>query len=156
MGIRNAPFCFQSLLSAILSRFTFRFALVYMDDILVYSSMIEDHFSNLESVFQLLRDPNIKLKRSKCTFGVDQIQYFGFTINQSGISPSPDKVSTIKSFPPPKTKTNVHSFVGMAQFLRKFIQNFSHIARPHFQIMSPSTPFLWTPECQTAFDTLKC
>ena len=67
MGIRNAPFCFQSILSAILSRFTFRFALVYMDDILVYSSTVEDHFSNLESVFQLLHDANLKLKRSKCT-----------------------------------------------------------------------------------------
>ena len=155
MGISSAPRSFQAVLNAIFANVSYKFILVYMDDLLIYSRTFEEHMSHLDQVFRLLESANLKLKRPKCHFCTSSIEYLGFVINSRGISPSAGKVEAIRSFPVPATKSKLRSFIGMAQFLRKFIRNFSKIAKPLFELMSPKTKYIWSEECQKAFDELK-
>lgn len=155
MGQKNSPRCFQALMDMVLNKVAFKHSVCYMDDIVVYSPDVPTHFRDLAEVFDLLRAANLKLKRSKCTFGLDQIKYLGFIISAHGISPCPSKVAAIRDFPVPKTVKDVRSFCGLAQFYRKFIQNFSGIARPMFDLLKDKTPFIWSPECDKAFQSLK-
>ena len=155
MGLKNSPRSFQVLMDLVLAKVRFRIAICYMDDIVIWSQTFEDHMNHLEQVLILLRKANLKLKRKKCTFGVDRLRYLGFMIHEQGISPCEDKVEAIKSFPIPQNVRQVRSFVGMAQFYRKFIKDFATIARPLYNLMKAHVKFSWTNDCQLSFETLK-
>ena len=155
MGLKNSPRAFQSLMDVVLSKVAYKTALCYIDDIIIYSRTFEKHLSHLAEVFQLLRGAKLKLKRSKCKFGVGRIKYLGFIISEEGISPCDDKISAIKTFPVPINIRDVRSFCGLAQFYRKFIKNFAGIARPLYNLLKGGVKFIWSSECQQAFDTLK-
>ena len=155
MGMTNSPRSFQALMDLVLASVRYKTAICYMDDVIIYSRNFSDHLSHIRDVFTLLRKANLKLKRQKCKFGLNKIRYLGFIINKDGISPCNDKIAALKSYPQPKTKRQVRSFIGACQFYRKFIQKFSKIARPLFDLMSPKTKFVWSDECTVAFDKLK-
>lgn len=155
MGQKNSPRCFQALMDLVLNKVAFKSTIAYMDDIIVYSGDAHAHMSDLAEVFELLRAANLKLKRSKCTFGVNKIKYLGFIISDKGISPCMDKVAAIKTFPVPKNVKDVRSFCGLAQFYRKFIENFAGIARPMYDLLKDKAKFEWSPECEEAFQKLK-
>ena len=155
MGLCSSSQAFQSLINLILQNLQYKCAIPYLDDILCLSPSIEQHFIDLEDIFIALRKGNLKLKSSKCEFFLKEMTFLGMIITPEGILPSPDKVSKVHSFPTPRTTKDVRSFTGLAQFYRKFIKNFSKIARPLFELQQKDADFIWTDECEEAFNKLK-
>ncbi len=102
-----------------------------------------------------LRAANIKLKASKCHFAYPQVTDLGHIVSRNGIQPDPDKISAAKDFPVPKKVKDVRSFLGLANYYRRFIHNFAKIAAPLTALLRKNVKFHWTDDCQHAFNTLK-
>ena len=139
----------------VLRGLNWKICLIYIDDIIIFSRSFDDHMANLHLVFSRLRDAHIKLKASKCHFAFSKISYLGHIVSRDGIQPNPDKISAVQDFPIPKRVKDVRSFLGLANYYRRFIEHFSKIAKPLTQLLQKNVKFQWTDECQNAFDRLK-
>lgn len=153
-GLSNAPAVFQELMSIVLQDLD-KFAVAYLDDILIYSSSLTDHLSHIQQVFDRLRQHGLKLKLKKCHFLQAETNYLGFIINQNGIKPDPKKVEAIASVSAPTSVREVRGFIGMCSYYRRFIPNFSEIAKPIIALTKKYSKFKWTDDCQRAFKYLK-
>ena len=131
------------------------FILVFLDDIFVYSKSEEEHAEHLRKTFEILRDHKLYAKMSKCFFAKDKLVYLGRVISKDGIHIDPDKVKTIVEWPTPKSVRDVRSFLGLAQYERAHIRDFSKIASPLTELTRKDKGFSWSNVCQIAFDTLK-
>lgn len=127
----------------------------YLDDILVYSETLEDHLTHLRKVIDRLMSANLKLKPAKCMFMRKRVEYFGHTITASGLKPQPHLTDAVQKFPTPDNVQAVRRFLGMTSYYRRFITNFAKIAQQLHHLMAKDVPFLWSPECEAAFVTLK-
>ena len=107
-----------------------RDCLVYLDDIIIFSSTFEEHIDRLTAVFFRLQEHNLKLKASKCEFMMSQVINLGHIVSQEGIQTDPEKTSAIWDWPVPQNIKDVRSFLGFMGYYRRFIQNFARIARP--------------------------
>jgi len=116
---------------------------------------LEDHNKRLEEELQRLRENNLKLQPDKCKFLRKETIYLGHIISENGISPDPSKLTAIKEFPTPKKVKDIQSFIGLAGYYRKFIADFSKVAKPLTKLMKKTEKFEWTAEQQNAFKTLK-
>ena len=154
-GLVNAPSQFQREMNRILSGLIGKICFVYIDDVIVYSKNPEDHPKHLEQVFQRLREHSLQLKQSKCCFGLPKVQLLGHTVSAEGTKPQVEKVEAILQMEPPSDARGVRRFLGMAGYYRRFIPRFSEIACPLTELTKTKQPFLWTPECEEAFQTLK-
>ena len=154
-GLTNAPAVFQELMNNVLKGIRNKFAMAYIDDILVYSETYEDHIRHLSEVFLRLEKANLKLKASKCEFLKDKVHYLGHVISQNGIEPNPDKVASIKTMAPPTNVRGVRSFLGAVGYYMKFIPQFAQIARPLVLLTKKNNRFVWGADCQSSFETLK-
>ncbi|CAG5134263.1 unnamed protein product [Candidula unifasciata] len=154
-GLRNSPPVYMRLVDQVLNGLQ-KFALAYVDDILVFSSgSVEDHLEHVERVFDRLREHDVKLKLNKCNFLKTETKYLGFVINRQGIQPDQEKVKAIQELPHPTNVKEVRGFIGMCGYYRRFIPNFSQIAEPMINLTQKYARFRWTDECQAAFDFLK-
>lgn len=167
-GLCNSPATFQRLMEACFSEENFEILLLYLDDILVFSKSIEEHFARLDIVFSKLKQHGLKMKPSKCWFFQKSVKYLGHIVSSEGISTDPDKTAAVKSWAKPTTEKELRSFLGMAGYYRRFVKDFSKIARPLHELTSGgkkstkkkkvkriSIPESWTKECDDAFETLK-
>ena len=154
-GLCGAPSAFQNAMNIVLKPFLGRFAYVFLDDIIVYSSSLEEHLEHLKKVFDKLREANLRLKPSKCKFVVPQVEFLGHVISAKGITPNADKVQVIRGLKTPSTVREVRSFLGMASYYRKFIHHFSEIAGPLIHLTRKHARFKWSEECEKAFQELK-
>lgn len=154
-GLCNAPGTFQRLMECVLRGLTWQIALIYLDDVLVYSRTFDDHLQHLRLVFDRFRTAGLKLKPSKCHFGQKQVNYLGHVITRDGIQPDPEKIKVVQEYPVPGTVKDVRAFMGLTNYYRKFVKDFAHIASPLHDLTKKGAAFLWTEECQTAFETLK-
>ena len=152
-GLANAPSMFQELMSEVLQGLDFCFA--YIDDILIHSRTLEEHFNHIEQVFGRLRQHGLKLKLKKCNFVQKKTSYLGFVISENDIKPDADKVEAIQQMQTPTTVKHIRSFIGMCSYYRRFLPNFSEIASPLIALTKKHARFNWTNVCQTAFDELK-
>ena len=98
----------------------------------------------------------MKLKPSKCHFARTSVNFLGFVVSSSGILPDPDKLEAVKSFPTPASVKEVCSFLGLCNYYRRFVENFAKIASPLNRLTRKNVPFVWDPDCETAFQDLKC
>jgi len=130
-------------------------ALAYVDDVLCYSGSVEEHFVDLREIFQRFRDSKIKLNAKKCTFLLPEIVFLGNLENAKGIGPDPAKVSAMLEFPPPTNQKKLKGALGMFQFYKKFIPNYSTIVIPINRLLLQKAIFRWTKVEQEAFDCLK-
>ena len=153
-GLMNAPGLFTQLISQVLEGYE-SFTTGYIDDILCFSESLEDHFQHLEMVFRRLREHGLKLKPTKCSFLQSETSYLGFRVTQDGIKPEEDKVEAIRQLQPPSSKKEIRSFIGSCSYYRKFLPNFSGVAKPLIDLTKKSTHFKWGEEHQNAFDSLK-
>ena len=128
-GLSLSPSYFVEYMSQILKPHR-EYATSWMDDILIWSQTISDHFRHLRALFQCIREANLKLKLPKCNFFRLSLKYVGYIISANGISPDPEKISVIKDMKPPTTITGVRSFLGAVNFYRRFIPDFAKLARP--------------------------
>lgn len=153
-SLTNAPCTFQGLMNQVFRHIARKCVLVFFDDILVYSPTWEQHLQHLEEVFAVLRKHQLFLKPSKCTFGATVVKYLGHFISAAGVSTDPSKIKAVEQWPTPTTQKQLRSFLGLANYYRRFIQGYSIIARP-LTNMFKKDGFLWCSEAVAAFDALK-
>ncbi|VDI63928.1 Hypothetical predicted protein [Mytilus galloprovincialis] len=154
-GMMNSPLTFQCLMTKVLKDLNFKIALVYIDDILIFSKNFEDHLNHLQQVFSNLREANLKLNPEKCKFATRTIKYLGHVISKDGIRVNPENTEKVKDFSRPTTAKQVKSFLGMANYYRKFVKDYAHIAAPLTKLLKKDQRFKWTSECDIAFQNLK-
>ena len=154
-GLCNAPASFMMLMNDILHEYLDKFVVVFLDDILVYSKSLQEHEKHLSMVLERLREHKLYAKASKCDFFQKQLEYLGHDVSVEGIKVSSCKVKAIQEWPIPKTVKQVRSFVGLANFYRKFIKGFSAIAKPLTELTKKDVPFEWKEEHDLAMKTLK-
>ena len=154
-GLKSATATFQRLLETILGNMRFTSCLVYVDDLIVYAKDFETNIARLRDLFDKLRGANLKVKGKKCHFFQTSVEYLGHKISGSGIETCADKVQAIKDWEIPRTKKAVRSFLGVTGFYRRFIEHYSTIAKPLTLLTADKADYVWTPECQVAFDCLK-
>src|SRR5215469_4142133 len=154
-GLCNAPATFSRLMDLVLSGLSLSICLVYLDDILVFSRTVEEHAERLELVFQRLRKANLKLKPSKCSLLQTEVSFLGHRISADGITTDPAKIESIVNWPVPTSISEVRSFVGLCSYYRRFVKDFSEIAAPLHDLTKKHAKFVWTADCQNAFEVLK-
>ena len=153
-GLTNAPSTFMRLMNEVLKPFLGKFVVVYLDDILVYSKSIDEHFEHLRQIFETLRAQKLYGKKEKCDFLVESVVFLGYVVSKEGVAVDQTKVEAIKSWPSPTTITEVRSFHGLASFYRRFIRNFSTITSPITECLKKGT-FVWSEQAQKAFELIK-
>lgn len=156
-GLKNAPSTFQRIIQNVLGSLLNNGTINYLDDIIVYSETLEQHFELLSTIFQRLKQHNIKLKLSKCTFVQPEVEYLGHVISFNSVKPSSRQVKAVTDFPEPKNVTEIRRFLGLAGFYRRFIPNFASIAEPLTRLTRKNIDFAshWQLEQLTAFNKLK-
>jgi hypothetical protein len=153
--LTNAPSTFMRLMNEVLCAFIGRFVVVYFDDILIYSKSLEDHLDHLRVVFNTLRDACLYGNLEKCTFCTNRVAFPGYVVTEQGIEVDPAKIEAIENWPQPKTVTQVRSFLGLAGFYRRFVNDFGSIAAPLNELTNKDVPFVWGDAQQEAFIILK-
>jgi hypothetical protein len=132
-----------------------KFVVVYLDDILVYSKSKEEHEEHLCLILKKLREHRLYAKFSKCEFWLPEVSYLGHVISSKGIAVNPERVQAIIEWVTPKNIKQVRSFLGLASYCRRFVENFSKIAKPITDLLKKDKKFLWTPKCEESFKVLK-
>lgn len=129
-GLKNAPSTFQRVMDNVLQGLQGNICLVYMDDIIIFSTSLQEHLTNLRSVFERLREANFKIQLDKSEFLHKQVSFLGHIITSEGVKPNPDKIQAVKNFPIPKTQKEIKTFLGLLGYYRKFIHNFANLTKP--------------------------
>ncbi|XP_069835633.1 uncharacterized protein [Dendropsophus ebraccatus] len=155
-GMKNAPATFQRLVNQLLEEFE-GFAVAYLDDIAVFSQTWEDHLSHLSQVLQRIQTAGLTIKPGKCQMAMTEVQYLGHRVGGGTLRPEQGKVEAVVAWPTPKTKKQVMSFLGTAGYYRKFIPNYSTLAKPLTDLTKKRLPQVisWTPDCEQALTALK-
>lgn len=130
MGLKNSPSTFQRVMDNVLRGLQNVICLVYLDDIIVFSTSLQEHMVNLEKVFQRLRESNFKIQMDKSEFLKLETAYLGHVISREGIKPNPDKIHAIENYPIPKTTKQIKQFLGLVGYYRKFIPDFARLTKP--------------------------
>ncbi len=167
-GLCNAPGTFQRLMERILGDQHFQSLLLYLDDVVVFSSSFEQHLSRLKLVLSRFRECGLKVKWSKCSLFQRQVSYLGHVISAEGVATDPEKTRVVAQWPRPGTVTELKSFLGFAGYYRRFVEKFSQLAAPLHALAALATPKagksktarvslgeLWGSECESAFQVLK-
>jgi hypothetical protein len=142
-------------MDVMLTGLTWKCCLVYIDDILIFSSTMEQHVKDLRMVFDRLRESKFSIKLEKCHFAQQEIIYLGHLISAEGIKPHPGKVDAICKFKPPTTLTELRSFLGIVNYYHRFVPNLGTIASPLYELMKKNVRYEWTEGCQSAFEEIK-
>ena len=151
--LAQAPAYFQLLMNKVLKGL--KFAMTYLDDIIIFSQDELQHLEHLEIVFSHLWEAGFKMKRSKCDFFKSEIHYLGHLISPEGISPLPNKLDSIKHMPVPNSAKEIKQFLGLTGYYRKFVPRFADISRPLTTLTKKDAKFEWTSACQKSFELLK-
>ena len=152
-GLIQAPAYFQVLMTGVLKDFPF--AVAYLDDIIIFSRMMEEHLDNIRQVFKKLWNAHLSVKLSKCYFFIKEIQYLGHIFITTGIRLLPSKSQAIKNMHPPKTAKQVCAILGLIGYYRKFIKYFAKMGKLITLLTHHKAKIEWTPAHYTAFMMLK-
>ena len=139
-GLTNAPATFQRVMQLVVAGLD-GFCSVYLDDIVVFSRDINEHLEHLGQIFERLRQAGFKLRPKKCFFAKKEVRYLGHVISASGIATDGGKTRAVKEFPVPKNVKDLRSFLGLASYYRRFMQNFSRIAEPLYTLLRKGVEF---------------
>ncbi|KAL0536770.1 hypothetical protein IC582_025731 [Cucumis melo] len=154
-GLTNAPAVFMDLMNRVFREFLDTFVIVFIDDILIYSKTEAEHEEHLRMVLQTLRDNKLYAKFSKCEFWLKQVSFLGHVVSKDGVSVDPAKIEAVTGWTRPSTVSEVRSFLGLAGYYRRFVENFSRIATPLTQLTRKGAHFVWSKACEDSFQTLK-
>ncbi|GJY06079.1 putative reverse transcriptase domain-containing protein [Tanacetum coccineum] len=154
-GLTNTPAVFMDLMNRVCRPYLDKFVIVFIDDILIYSKTQEEHVEHLSLVLGLVKKEKLYAKFSKCEFWLREVQFLGHVINGNGIHVDPSKIEAVKNWKSPRTPTEVRSFLGLAGYYRRFIENFSKIAKFLTILTQKCKTFNWGEEHESAFQTLK-
>ncbi|WVZ84760.1 hypothetical protein U9M48_031751 [Paspalum notatum var. saurae] len=154
-GLTNAPAFFMYLMNSVFMNELDKFVVVFIDDILVYSKNEKEHEEHLRIVLSRLRDHKLYAKFSKCAFWLKEVAFLGHILSAKGVAVDPSKVEDVLNWKQPQTVTEIRSFLGLAGYYRRFIKDFSKIAKPMTALTQKNAKFAWSPKCEEAFGTLK-
>ena len=129
--------------------------LIYLDDIIVCSKTVDEQLRCLDEVFKRLKAAGLKLKPQKCHLFVTRVEYLGHLIDGNGIHTDKQKVTTVQNWPQPRHRTNVRAFLGMTGYYHRFILHYAALSKPLVKLTSKNETFIWTEDCERAFNTLK-
>src|ERR1700743_646444 len=155
LHLTNAPAAFQRFMNDLFSDLLDVYVVVYLDDILVYSENPADHQKHVREVLRRLRAAGLYASLKKCVFDTDTVEFLGYIISPQGLSMDRSKVKVIQEWPEPRKVKDVQSFLGFANFYRRFIADYSDIVVPLTRLTRKSEAWVWSPECQKSFDALK-
>lgn len=159
-GLTNAPAVFQQTMNSVFrDKGLGDYVLCYLDDLLIISKSPEEHLKHIESVLQTLKDANLFACLEKCQFNRAEVEFLGHVVSAKGIAVDPKKVQVVKEWPRPHNIKELRSFLGLANYFRKFIQGYSKLVAPLTNLTQDHTnwkdPNIWTPACEDAFNAVK-
>ncbi|TNN04924.1 Retrovirus-related Pol polyprotein from transposon 17.6, partial [Schistosoma japonicum] len=154
-GLTNAPATFQRLMQTILEGLVPKRCLIYLDDIIVHGRTIEQYMENLRIFLDRIRAIGLRLRPNKCQFLKQSVTFLGHYITSQGVQTDCSKLQAVQSWPTPTSAAEVKSFKKLASYYRRFVANFAGIAAPLHGLTEKGRKFLWTAECQSAFEELK-
>ena len=132
-----------------------KFVVVFIDNILIFSKIEEEHAKHLRLVLQKLREHKLYAKRSKCEFWLNEVSFLGHVVSNGGIAVDPGKVKDVLNWKPPTDVGQIRSFLGLAGYYRRFIEGFSKLAKPMIALLEKNAKFVWSEKCQANFEELK-
>src|SRR6266508_4264785 len=150
-GLTNAPAFFMYLMNSVFMTELDVCVVVFIDDILVYSKNEEEHAKHLQLVLDRLREHQLYAKFSKCQFWLKEVSFLGHILSAEGVAIDPSKVQEVLDWKSPTSVTEIRSFLGLAGYYRRFIQDFSKIAKPMMKLLQKEAKFNWTSDCEAAF-----
>ena len=153
--LTNAPITFMDLMNHILHSYLDQFVVVFMDDILIYSPSVESHEEHLRIVLQLLREHRLYAKFSKCEFWLPEVKFLGHVVSGSGVAVDSSKIVAVMNWERPKTVFEIRSFLGLAGYYRRFVEDFSRLAAPMTRLTRKGIRFVWNDACEHSFQELK-
>ena len=154
-GLTNGPATLQTLMYDLLRPFLHKCAANMADDILIYSKTFSDHTAHVSAILDTLAAAQLYCKASKCEFFVSDVRFLGFRVSGETLQVDTSKLEGLAEHPSPVTVPEVRRFVGFCNFFRKFVPRYADIVRPLTALTHKFARFLWSTECQKAFDTLK-
>jgi len=181
MGLSNAPAVFQREMNRLFTPLLNQCVLIYLDDLLVFSKSVSDHLAHLRIGLTLAQKEGVLFKRKKCEFFKAQLRFLGHVISKEGMFPDPAKVKVIDDWPPPKTVLELRSFLGLANYFRKYIRAYASVTQPltnllkglskqekkgklvqleripvhRVELLQQHFSARWTSDCSEAFAALK-
>nr|CAD40090.2 OSJNBb0012A12.12 [Oryza sativa Japonica Group] len=154
-GLTNAPTIFMNLMNKVFMEYLDKFVVVFIDDILIYSRTKEEHEEHLRLALEKLREHQLYAKFSKCEFWLSEVKFLGHVISAGGVAVDPSNVEFITNWKQPKTVSEIRSFLGLTGYYRRFIENFSKIAKPMTRLLQKDVKYKWSEECEQSFQELK-
>ncbi|WVZ52807.1 LOW QUALITY PROTEIN: hypothetical protein U9M48_003829 [Paspalum notatum var. saurae] len=154
-GLTNAPAFFMYMMNSVFMNELDKFVVVFIDDILIYSKSEKEHEEHLKIVLTRLREHKLYAKFSKCAFWLKEVSFLGHILSEKGVAVDPSKVKDVLNWKQPETVTEIRSFLGLAGYYRRFIKDFSKTAKPMTSLTKKNAKYLWSSNCEEAFQTLK-
>ena len=152
-GVKSAPMIFQSVMDKILQGISH--CLCFQDDILITAADDNTHLDVLATVLDRLEKHGIKIKKSKCVFLHDSVEYLGHRIDKNGLHPTDDKVQAIKNAPPPRNTTELKAFLGLINYYGPFMKDLSSHLAPLYKLLQKGQQWAWSQRCQETFEKCK-
>ena len=146
-GLKYAPVAFMDLMNCVFQPYVDQFVVVFIDDILVYSKDRENHDTHLRVVVETLRKERLYEKLIKCEFWLREVSFLGHIVSEEGIQVDPKKVEVIIEWKPSRNVTEMHSFLGLASYYRRFVKGFSMTAAPMTRLLQKNVKFEWSEKC---------
>ena len=153
-GLKNSPITFMLAMSHIF-RDLQHLMCIYVDDFFAFSSDFQSHLADLSQIFDRFRSSGLTLKPEKCTFAASEVQFLGYTFSEKGIVASSHKIKVIKDFPAPKNQKEVKRFLGLTNYFKRHIKNYSILATPLYKLLKRGAKFEWSDQCDSAFKQLR-
>ncbi|GKA68044.1 putative nucleotidyltransferase, ribonuclease H, partial [Tanacetum coccineum] len=154
-GLTNAPAVFMDLMNRMCKPYLDKFVIVFIDDILIYSRKEEEQANHLRIILELIRKEKLYAKFSKFDFWIHIVQFLDHLIDSQGLHVDPAKIEAVKNWTSPRTPTEVHQFLGLVGYYRRFIEGFSKIANPLTKLTQKNKNYIWGEEQELAFQLLK-
>ena len=154
-GLTNAPVMFMELMNRVFKEYLDTFVIVFIDDILVYSKTNQEHQMHLRNAMTVLKENKLYAKFSKCEFWLREVSFLGHVISTEDVLVDPTNVEVVTNWARPTTITEVRSFLGLAGYYRRFVQDFSKTVAPLARLTRKAMVFVWTEDCEESFQDLK-
>ena len=155
MGLKIAPSIFARMMQKVLKPFLGKFCVTYLDDIGVYSDTLDEHLEHIRLVLQALQEHHLFAKPSKCAFCLTELDFLGHVVSHNGVAVDPGKIDAIRAWPVPASARDLRSFLGLANYYRDHVENFSHRAGPLTDLLAAGRSFAWDDAADVAFKDLK-
>jgi hypothetical protein len=154
-SLTNAPTYFMNMMNKMFMDELEKCIVVFIDDRLVFSKTAEEHEEHLRIVLEKLRQYQLYAKFGKCEFWMEEVAFLGHVLSAKGVAVNLSKIEAVSKWQLPKSVIEIRSFLGLAGYYRRFIENFSKIAKPMTELLKSNVPYVWSDKCEASFQELK-